>query len=85
MQYGEPTTSLVWKSGRARRKLSISPAFSSAVAIPAGLRSQTPISQTTSKPSAATASHSFPGTPARSIGLPSRALNSSSQTHVLIS
>ena len=34
------------KSGRARRKLSTRPAFSSAIAIPAGLRSQTPISQT---------------------------------------
>ena len=85
MQYGEPTTSSVWKSGSARRKLSTRPAFSSAIAIPAGLRSQTPISQTASKPSAATASHSRPGTLARSIAAPSRRLSSSSQTQVLIS
>ena len=85
MQYGEPTTSSVRKSGRARRKLSISPPFASAIAIPAGLRSQTPISQTASKPSAAIASHSPPGTVARSTGAPSRRLSSSSQTQVLIS
>ena len=85
MQYGEPTTSFVWTSGSARRKLSIRPSFASATAIPAGLRSQTPISQTASKPSAAIASHSFAGTLARSIAVPSRRLSSSSQTHVLIS
>ena len=73
------------KSGSARRKLSISPSFSSAIAIPAGLRSQTPISQTASNPSAAIASHSLAGTPARPIFLPSRGRSSSSQTQVLIS
>ncbi len=85
MQYGDPTTSSVRKSGSARRKLSIRPSFSSAIAIPAGLRSQTPISQTASNPSTAIASHSCPGTPARSIAVPSRRLSSSSQTQVLIS
>ncbi len=48
-------------SGSASRKLSTRPSFSSAIAIPAGLRSQTPISQTASKPSAAIASHSRRG------------------------
>jgi hypothetical protein len=85
MQYGEPTTSSARTSGRARRKLSTRPSLASAIAIPAGLRSQTPISQTMSKPSAAIASHSLAGTLARSIAVPSRRLSSSSQTHVLIS
>ena len=49
------------RAARAGRTRS-SPSFSSAIAIPAGLRSQTPISQTASKPSAAIASHSLAGT-----------------------
>ena len=85
MQYGEPATSASAKSGRTRRKLSTSDSFASAIAFPAGLRSQTPISQTASNPSEAIASHSDSGTPARSTGLPSRRLSSSSQTQVLTS
>jgi hypothetical protein len=85
MQYGEPTTSAGVKSGNARRKLSTSASFRSAIATPAGLRSQTPISQTASNPSAAIASHSLFGTSARSIFSPRRVRNSSSHTHVLIS
>ena len=49
------------RAGSSRR----APSFSSAIAIPAGLRSQTPISQTASKPSAAIASHSRAGHLAR--------------------
>jgi len=58
-----------------------------AIAIPAGLRSQTPMSQTASKPSAATRSHSLAGTPASPACSSSApcARSSSSQTHVLIS
>ena len=51
--------------GRTRRKPSTSDGFVIAIAIPAGLRFQTPISQTASKPSDATASHSASGTLAR--------------------
>ena len=72
------------RAARAR-KSSSRPGFCSAIAIPAGLRSQTPMSQTASKPSAAIASHSAAGTPASPIFLPSRARSSSSQTQVLIS
>ena len=59
---------------RAPEALDAGPRSRSAIAIPAGLRSQTPISQTASKPSAAIASHSPPGTSARSTRLPSRRL-----------
>jgi len=85
MQYGEPTTSSAVTSGSASRKLSVSESFCSAIPIPAGLRSQTPISQTASNPSAAIASHSAAGTPASPIFFPTRARSSSSQTQVLIS
>ena len=61
MQYGEPTTSAVVKSGQRAPEALDQASFSSAIAIPAGLRSQTPISQTASKPSAAIASHSAAG------------------------
>jgi hypothetical protein len=66
MQYGEPTTSSGRKSGSARLNESVSPSFARAIAIPAGLRSQTPISPTASKPRAAIVSHSLSGTLARS-------------------
>src|ERR1700761_4655035 len=56
-----------------------------AIAIPAGLRSQTPINQTASKPSLAIASHSPSGTERRSIDAPLFTLSSPSQTQVLIS
>ena len=52
--------------------------------MPAGLRSQTPISQTASKPSAAIASHSLRRHVGKVDGLPG-APESSSQTQVLIS
>jgi hypothetical protein len=55
------------------------------MAMPAGLRFQTPISQTASKPSDAIDSHSTSGTLARSTVAPARRLSSSSQTQVLIS
>ena len=68
-----------------RRNEATSPSFSSAIAIPAGLRSQTPISQTASKPRAARASHSAAGTSPSPTGPPARALSSPSHTHVLSS
>ena len=52
-----PSRSRAARAGSSRR----SPSFSSAIAIPAGLRSQTPISQTASNPSSAIASHSRVG------------------------
>ena len=73
------------KSGRARRKSSRSPSFRMEIAIPAGLRSQTPMNQTASKPWAAMASHSCSGTVARFTGLWYFRLRSPSQTQVLIS
>ena len=54
-------------------------------AIPAGLRSHTPISHTASKPSAAMASHSGPGTELKSRAVLYTRLRSDNQTHVLIS
>src|SRR5271157_2759136 len=72
-------------SGSARRKSSSRPGFLFAIAIPAGLRCQTPISYTASKPKAAMASHSAAGTEPRSTGLPAFLLSSESHTHVLIS
>src|ERR1700733_11014384 len=53
--------------------------------MPAGLRSQTPISQTAAKPNLATASHSTEGTLPKSTEVPVLRLSSESQTHVLIS
>src|SRR5271157_1491061 len=53
--------------------------------MPAGLRSQTPISQTASKPYAAMASHSAEETELKSTELPCFWLSSESQTQVLIS
>src|SRR5271157_4781377 len=55
------------------------------MAMPAGLRSQTPISQTASKPKAAMASHSAEGTELKSTDVPVFRLSSESQTQVLIS
>src|ERR1700691_5952561 len=53
--------------------------------MPAGLRSQTPISQTASKPNLAIASHSSEGTLPKSTEVPVLRLSSESQTQVLIS
>src|SRR5882672_6058802 len=53
--------------------------------MPAGLRSQTPISHTASKPNSAMASHTEGGTEPRSTGVPTFSLSSESQTQVLIS
>src|SRR5215831_18705465 len=60
-------------------------AFSFAIAMPAGLRSQTPMNQTASKPKAAMASHSADGTELKSTSLPALVLSSLSHTQVLIS
>src|SRR3954451_24678171 len=85
MQYGDPTLSIGWKSGNALRKSSSRPGLRFAMATPAGPRSQTPISHTASKPSAAMASHSCGGTEPSSINVPYFLLRSASPTHVLIS
>src|ERR1700683_452847 len=53
--------------------------------MPAGLRSQTPMNQTASKPNLAMASHSAAGTQLKSTGVPVFRLSSESQTQVLIS
>src|SRR3954452_15819485 len=53
--------------------------------MPTGLRSQTPISQTASKPNSARASHSEEGIEPNSTKVPYFSLSSESQTHVLIS
>src|SRR5215510_5755118 len=53
--------------------------------MPAGLRSQTPINQTASKPWEAIVSHSADGTDERSTSRPYFRLNSESHTQVLIS
>ena len=73
------------KSGNARLKSSIRPSFRLAIAMPAGLRSQTPISHTASNPCAASASHSAAGTEPKVTELPAFVLSSESQTQVLIS
>src|ERR1700739_2329165 len=85
MQYGDPTLSSGSKSDRARRKSSTRVLFWLAIAMPAGLRSQTPMNQTASKPNLAMASHSGEGTELKSTGLPAFMLSSESQTQVLIS
>src|SRR3954453_15656996 len=85
MQYGDPTLSSGGKSGNAPRKASMRPGLRLAIAIPAGLRSQTPISHTASKPSAAIAFHSSGGTEPSSINVPYFLLRSATQTQVLIS
>src|SRR3982750_5001963 len=85
MQYGDPTLSSGWKSGNTRRKSCRRPGLRFAIAIPAGLRSQTPISHTASKPNAAIASHSWGGTEPSSMKFPYFLLRSASQTQVLIS
>ena len=59
------------KSGRARWKSASRPGFLLAMAMPAGLRSHTPMNQTASKPRAAMASHSGAGTEAGVTGFPS--------------
>ena len=48
----------------------MSPSFCMEIAMPAGLRSQTPMNQTASKPREAIRSHSAVGTVARVAGLP---------------
>src|SRR5580658_9502128 len=53
--------------------------------MPAGLRSQTPMNQTASKPNLATASHSTEGTELKSTCVPVFRLSSDNQTQVLIS
>src|SRR5271157_4504675 len=55
------------------------------MAMPAGLRSQTPINHTASKPCLAMASHSAEGTERKSMVDPYFRLRSESQTQVLIS
>src|SRR5438876_6966881 len=55
------------------------------MATPAGLRSQTPINQTASKPNAAMASHSVEGSEDKSRFFPYFCLSSESQTQVSIS
>ena len=69
---------------RALEALDAAPRSRSAISIPAGLRSQTPISQTASNPSAAIASHSLAGHVGETDLAPSGA-QLASQTHVLIS
>src|SRR5271165_3283724 len=85
MQYGDPTLSSGLKSGRVRRKSFSRFSFRLAIAIPAGLRSQTPMNQTASKPNLAMASHSAEGTELKSTEAPVFRLSSESQTQVLIS
>src|SRR5262249_41644024 len=85
MQYGEPTLSAQAKSGSALRKSPSRPLFRLAMAIPAGLRSQTPISHTASQPYSAIAFHSGSGTQPKFRRTPSFWLRLKSQTHVLIS
>jgi hypothetical protein len=59
--------------------------FRFVMAMPAGLRSQIPISHTPSKPFLAMAFHSAEGTELKSRKFPYFWLRSDSQTHVLIS
>ena len=63
----------------------MSPSFCMEISIPAGLRSQTPMNQTASKPREAIRSHSAVGTVASVAGLPCFWPSSRSQTQVLIS
>ena len=72
-------------SGRASRNDSISPALASASSRPAGLRSQTPISQTASTPDGVTASQAGSLTVPRVTGVPAVRVSSSSQTAVFTS
>src|SRR5580704_10386111 len=85
MQYGDPILSSGLKSPRARRKSSTRFLFLLAIAIPAGLRSQTPMNQTASKPNLAMASHSAESTEPKSTEVPVFWPSSESQTQVLIS
>jgi hypothetical protein len=72
-------------SGSASRNDSISPALASASPRPAGLRSQTPISQTASTPDGVTASQAASVTVPRVTGAPADCASSVSQTAVLTS
>ena len=83
MQYGDPATSAGSYPGSAASKLSVSAAFVMAMATPAGLRCQTPISHTASYP--ASASQVCCGTPPRSTRRPAASLSAASHGSVLIS
>ena len=83
MQYGDPATSAGSYPGSADSKLSVSAVFVMAMATPAGLRCQTPISHTASYP--AKVSQVSSGTPPRSTRLPARSLKAPSHGSVLIS
>ena len=73
------------RSGRASRNDCSSPAFAMASSRPAGLRSQTPISQTASAPAGVMASQPESVTLPRVTGAPAARVSSASQTAVLTS
>ena len=85
MQYGDPTTSALVQSGSADDQPARRSGLDSAISRPAGLRVQTPISQTTDTPSGTTRSHSAAGTDPSVTPAPSRRATSPSQTAVLTS
>ena len=84
-QYGEPTTSSVPRSGRISRNSAMRSGSAMAIAVPAGLRRHTPISQTASTPSSVSRSHAAAGTVASWTGPPVVRPRRSSQGQVSIS